>query len=240
MQALRLSQELEKGRGCSPEILFLLSHSCFHLTFFSFSSYHPTSCSDPAVHYSMLSCVMLIWGAAMPPFLGPKEQDVLPCREMQGTTGILRKSMDTYTAEETPGEQALDKSWRQITQTKRILQTFSRMNGFILTLPATASQFLLVLSGLEPPSHQILNKTSCKLFQQKNTPNPNYLPISLCSYLSLSPTNTAPHQLPGWAGEIPSPMAQSFHLCTQFCSLFSSAFHVFSPFFSTLFREQGA
>lgn len=70
----------------------------------------------------------------MPPFLGPKEQDVFPCTEMQETTGIPGNPMDTDTAEETPEEQALDKSWRQTIQRKRILQTFSRMNGFILTL----------------------------------------------------------------------------------------------------------
>lgn len=55
--------------------------------------------------------------------LRPKEQAVLPRREMQGTTGILGKPTDTDTAQETPEEQALDKSWRQIIQSKRILQT---------------------------------------------------------------------------------------------------------------------
>lgn len=59
----------------------------------------------------------------MQPSLRPKEQDVLPRREMQGTTGILGKPTDTDTAQETPEEQALDKSWRQIIQSKRILQT---------------------------------------------------------------------------------------------------------------------
>lgn len=60
----------------------------------------------------------------MQPSLRPKKQDVLPHREMQGTTGILGKPTDTDTpAQETPEEQALDKSWRQIIQSKRILQT---------------------------------------------------------------------------------------------------------------------
>jgi len=76
------------------------------------------------------------------------------------------------------------------------------------------------------------NSTQNKLktLPAEESPKPNSLSVSLSLYLS--PINTALHQLPAWAGEIPLPMAESFHLTAQFYSLFSLAFHLFSLFFS--------
>ena len=74
-----------------------------------------------------------------------------------------------------------------------------------------------------------------KTFPVKEHPKHYYLPISPCIYLSVSHKHcSAPAAR---AGEIPLPMAETFHLTAQFYSLFSLAFHLFSLFFSTLFRE---
>lgn len=146
--------------------------------------------------------------------------------------------MDTVTAEETPEEQALDKSCRQIIHSKRTLQTEFQQDEWLC--PDSSCHSLPAPPGpvcTQTPFTSNPEQNKLKTFPAQEYPKPCYLPISPCISLPLSPTNPAPHQLPGWAGEIPSPMAQSFHLSAQFCSLFSSAFHVFSFFFSTLFRE---
>lgn len=122
-------------------------------------------------------------------------------------------------------------------QDKRILQTafcwdsWLRPDSSCHSLPvppspaSTGSPFT---SGATKQAENLLSK---RIPQTLLSPH-------LFMYLSLSPTNTALHQVPGWAGEIPSPMAESFHLTAVLLLLLISLSFIFPLFLHPLQRTE--